>query len=226
MALADRANQYIDEQKPWVQAKDAANKDAVIDVCTLGLNLFRTLIIYLKPVVPDLAARSEAFLGVPPLAWADAKEPLLGTKIERFKALLQRIDMKQIETMIDETRDDVAAQAKPPEDSDQKIDIETFARIDMRVARVVTASHVEDADKLLRLEVDLGDERREILSGIRSAYEPADLEGRLVVVVANLKPRKMRFGTSDGMVLAAGAGKNEIFLLSPDSGAEPGMKVT
>lgn len=226
MALADRANQYIDEHKPWVQAKDATNSDQVIETCTLGLNLFRVLIIYLKPVIPDLAARSEAFLGVPPLVWADAKQPLLGTKIERFKALLQRVEPKQIETMVDETRDDVAAQAKPPEAVEQKIDIETFARVDMRVARIITASHVEDADKLLRLEVDLGDETRQILSGIRSAYEPADLEGRLVVVVANLKPRKMRFGTSDGMVLAAGAGKNDIFLLSPDSGAEPGMKVT
>jgi methionyl-tRNA synthetase len=226
MALADRANQYIDEKKPWIQAKDAANSDTVIDVCTLGLNLFRILIIYLKPVVPDLATRSEAFLAVPPLTWTDAKQPLLGTKIERFKALLQRIEMKQIETMIDQTRDDVAAQAKPTEEPEQKIDIEAFARVDMRVAKVIAASQVEGADKLLRLEVDLGDERREILSGIRSAYEPTDLEGRLVIVVANLKPRKMRFGTSDGMVLAAGAGKNEIFLLSPDSGAAPGMKVS
>ena len=226
MALADRANQYIDEQKPWVQAKDAANSDDVIEVCTLGLNLFRTLIVYLKPVVPDLAARSEAFLGVRPLAWADAKQPLLGTKIERFNALLQRIEMKQIEAMVDETRDDVAAQAKPQERTEQKIDIETFARVDMRVARIVAASHVDGADKLLRLEVDLGGEMRQILSGIRSAYEPAELQGRLVIVVANLKPRKMRFGTSDGMVLAAGTGKDEIFLLSPDSGAEPGMKVT
>jgi methionyl-tRNA synthetase len=209
-----------------VQAKDAANSDQVIEICTLGLNLFRVLIIYLKPVIPDLAARSEAFLGVSPLVWADAKQPLLGTKIERFKALLQRVELKQIETMVDETRDVVAAQAKPPQAVEQKIDIETFARVDMRVARIITASHVEDANKLLRLEVDLGDETRQILSGIRSAYEPADLEGRLVVVVANLKPRKMRFGTSDGMVLAAGAGKNDIFLLSPDSGAEPGMKVT
>ncbi len=188
--------------------------------------MFRALILYLKPVVPDLASRSEAFLGVPPLAWADAKQPLLGTKIERFKALLQRVETKQIEKMIDETRDDVAAQAAPQEDTDQRIDIETFARVDMRVAKIVAASQVEGADKLLRLSVDLGNEKREILSGIRSAYEPADLEGRLVIVVANLKPRKMRFGTSDGMVLAAGAGKSEIFLLSPDSGAEPGMKVT
>ncbi len=226
MALADRANQYIDEQKPWVQAKDTAHNDTVIEVCTLGLNLFRILIIYLKPVVPDLVARSEAFLGVPPLAWADAKQPLLGTKIERFKALLQRVEIKQIEAMVEETRVEVAAQAAPQKDAAPKIDIETFARVDMRVARVVAASHVDGADKLLRLEVDLGTETREILSGIRSAYEPTALEGRLVIVVANLEPRKMRFGTSDGMVLAAGSGKNEIFLLSPDSGAEPGMKVT
>jgi len=226
MALADRANQYIDEKKPWILAKDPANCDEVIEVCTLGLNLFRTLIIYLKPVVPDLAARSEEFLGETQLVWDDVEQPLLGSKVERFKTLLQRIETKQIDAMVDETRDDVAAQAKPQENDEQKIDIETFARVDMRVAKIVAASHVDGADKLLKLEVDLGDETRQIFSGIRSAYDPAELAGRLVIVVANLKPRKMRFGTSDGMVLAAGAGKNEIFLLSPDNGAEPGMKVT
>ena len=226
MALADRANQYIDEHKPWILAKDPANTKRVVEVCTLGINLFRMLIIYLKPVVPELAARSEAFLGVEPLQWSDAQTTLLGTRIERFQTLLERVDPKDIEAMIQESRDEKVSQAPAKSDASEQIDIDTFARVDLRIAKVVSASHIEGADKLLRLEVDLGTETRQIFSGIRSAYDPAELEGRLVVVVANLKPRKMRFGTSSGMILAASAGKNEIFLLSPDAGAEPGMKVT
>ena len=226
MALADRANQYIDEQKPWLRAKDPANSEEVIGVCTLGLNLFRNLILYLKPVVPDLAARSEAFLAVPPLVWTDAQTPLLGTRIEKFQNLLQRIDPKDIEAMVDESREHSAKPAQPKTDDAELIDIDTFARIDMRVARVIKADYVDGADKLLQIEVDLGAESRQIFSGIRSAYQPEDLKDRLVIVVANLKPRKMRFGTSDGMVLAVGAGGKDMFLLSADAGALPGMKVT
>jgi methionyl-tRNA synthetase len=226
MALADRANQYIDEQKPWIRAKDTANTREVIAICTLGLNLFRYLIIYLKPVVPELAERSEAFLAVPPLVWTDAQTPLLGTRIEKFQNLLQRIDPKDIEAMVNESREVAAGQAQPSGDGAESIDFETFARVDMRVAKVMQASYVEGADKLLQLEVDLGTETRQIFSGIRSAYQPEELEGRLVIVVANLQPRKMRFGTSDGMVLAAGDGGKEVFLLGVDSGAQPGMKVT
>ncbi|HSG66652.1 MAG TPA: methionine--tRNA ligase subunit beta, partial [Gammaproteobacteria bacterium] len=228
MALADRANQYIDERKPWLLAKDPANAAEVVAVCTLGLNLFRSLLIYLKPVIPEIAARAESFLGGSSLSWKDAQVPLLGVDIERFETLLARVDKSQVEAMIEETRDTMTKTAKDqaPEKTAEEIDIDAFSRIDLRVAKVLSASYVDGADKLLRLEVDLGNETRQIFSGIRAAYEPAALEGRLVVVVANLKPRKMRFGTSAGMVLAAGAGKGQIFLLSPDSGAEPGMKVT
>jgi methionyl-tRNA synthetase len=228
MALADRANQYIDEHKPWLLAKDAAHTPQVVEVCTLGLNLFRSLLIYLKPVIPEIAARAEAFLGGSVLSWKDAQAPLLGVDIERFETLLARIDKNAVEAMIEETRETMTQVKKDlaKEPDVEEIDIETFARIDLRVAKVLSASYVDGADKLLRLELDLGEETRQVFSGIRAAYEPGALEGRLVVVVANLKARKMRFGTSAGMVLAAGAGKGQIFLLSPDSGAEPGMKVT
>jgi methionyl-tRNA synthetase len=228
MALADRANQYIDEKKPWVMARDAGGSREVIAICTLGLNLFRSLIVYLKPVVPDLASRSEAFLGVQPLCWQDAGTPLLGAKINEFRSLLERVDQEEIEAMLEETR---GAPAGPPPAASNKaaeieIDIDAFSRVDLRVAAVVEASYVDGADKLLKLTLDVGGETRQVFSGIRSAYEPKDLEGRLVVVVANLEPRKMRFGVSQGMILAAGSGAGEIFLLSPDEGAKPGMKVT
>ena len=230
MALADRANQFIDEEKPWIKAKDPAQSEHVARVCTLGINLFRTLMIYLKPVVPGLAERTEAFLQVDPLVWSDAGEPLLGHSVERFKSLLERVDPKEVQAMVEDTRSGFAA-AEAPEDSDHKaefeeIDIELFSRIDLRVARVEEASLVDGADKLLKLHLDLGGEKRDVFAGIRSAYDPEDLNGRLVVVVANLKPRKMRFGTSQGMVLASGPGGEDIYLLSPDSGAKPGMKVT
>ena len=226
MALADRANQYIDEKKPWIHAKDPALASTVLEVCTLGLNLFRTLMVYLKPVVPALAQRAEAFLGVDPLLWADSQTPLLGTEIQRFQSLLRRVEPQQVEAMVLESRQPTETADAPKESSAEEIDLELFSRIDLRVARVLQASRVEGADKLLKLKVDLGGEQREILSGIRSAYEPDDLAGRLVVVVANLKPRKMRFGTSQGMILAGGSGGSDIYLLSPDDGAEPGMKVT
>jgi methionyl-tRNA synthetase len=226
MALADRANQYIDEHKPWLLAKDPSNAARVVEICTLGLNMFRVLILYLKPVVPELAERAEKFLGVEPLEWNDLARTLLGTRIEPFQTLLERIDPKEVEAMLQETRDTKSAQAEAAAPAVEEIEIDTFARVDLRVGRVLKASHVDGADKLLKLDVDLGGETRQIFSGIRAAYDPAELEGRLVIVVANLKPRKMRFGVSAGMVLAAGGGNNDIFLLSPDSGAEPGMKVT
>ena len=231
MALADQANQFIDEEKPWIKAKDADQSEHVVRVCTLGINLFRTLMIYLKPVVPGLAERTEAFLKVAPLVWSDAGVPLLGHSVERFKSLLERVDPKEVQAMVEDTRSAFAA-AEPSKDSDRKnaeleeIDIELFSKVDLRVARVVEASLVDGADKLLKLHLDLGTEKRDVFAGIRSAYDPEDLNGRLVVVVANLKPRKMRFGTSQGMVLASGPGGEDIYLLSPDSGAKPGMKVT
>jgi len=224
MALADRANQYIDEQKPWVLTKDAAAKDQVVAVCTLGLNLFRSLIVWLKPVIPAVAARAEKFLGGDELTWSDTDRPLLGRRIERFEPLVQRVEPATIQAILDDTK---RGKATMPTDTqnDSEIDLEQFQKVDLRIARIVAAKHVDGADKLLELELDLGDDRRTVFAGIRSAYDPATLAGKHVVVVANLKPRKMRFGTSQGMVLAAGDGGKEIFLLSPDTGARPGMQV-
>jgi methionyl-tRNA synthetase len=234
MALADRANQYIDEQKPWVAAKDEAQRDAVVGVSTLGINLFRLLVVYLKPVVPELAARAEAFLGSEPLTWASAASPLLGRRVEKFRPLLERVDPAAVQAVIDETRSIIeerrkeSAMTESAEASTEstEIDIELFSRIDLRVAKVVAAEHVEGADKLLKLTLDTGGDERVVFAGIRSAYDPADLEGRHVVLVANLKPRKMRFGTSEGMVLAASGSGAGVFLVRPDDGAEPGMKVS
>ena len=231
MALADRANQFIDEEKPWIQAKDPTRTEDVVGVCTMGINLFRTLMVYLKPVVPGLAERTEAFLSVNPLVWSDASAPLLGHSLEPFKSLLERVDPKEVQAMVEDTRNSSAATDSPEKAANQEsepeeIDIELFSKVNLRIARVVEASLVEGADKLLKLHLDLGTEERDVFAGIRSAYDPEKLNGRLVVVVANLKPRKMRFGVSQGMVLASGPGGEDIYLLSPDSGAKPGMKVT
>jgi methionyl-tRNA synthetase len=226
MALADKANQYIDEEKPWLKAKNPDEADAVPGIATLGLNLFRTLIVYLRPVIPEIAERAEAFLDIEPLMWADAQKPLLGHRIERFQTILERVDPKEIEAMIAESSEASDTDIQQDKPSEQQIDFDYFSKIDLRVAKVVEASHVDGADKLLKLRLDLGDETREIFSGIRAAYNPEDLEGRLVITVDNLKPRKMRFGVSEGMVLASGPGGEDIFLLSIDSGATPGMKVT
>lgn len=232
MALADRANQYIAEAKPWARAKDDTAKTEVVEVATLGLNLFRSLITLLKPVIPAVAERAEAFLAAGALDWTALEAPLLGTRIARFEPLLARVEQASIDEILTETRREAAEQAtEGADDMDgdgdaaDQIDIDTFLRVDLRVARITAAERVEGADKLLRLTLDVGDGERAVFAGIRSAYEPADLPGRLVVVVANLKPRKMRFGTSEGMILAAGPGGEDVFLLSPDSGAEPGMRV-
>ena len=231
MALADRANQYIDDEKPWIQAKNPEQAEQVVGVCTLGLNLFRSLMIYLKPVVPALAKRSEEFLNVGSSMWSDASAPLLGHTVNEFQTLLERVDPKEVQAMVEDTRasfgaTDTGEDTTTQEAESTEIDIELFSKVDLRVARVVEASFVDGADKLLRLQLDLGSEERQVFAGIRSAYDPEDLTDRLVVVVANLKPRKMRFGVSQGMVLASGPGGSEIFLLSPDAGAKPGMKVT
>lgn len=227
MALADRANQYIDAAKPWILVKNDDTRDQVRLICTQGLNLFRLLMIYLKPVLPKTAGNVESFLNIPPLKWEDAGQPLLNHRINRFKPLLTRIEDKQIEAMVEETR----AEPKPSGPladmpvADQ-ISIDDFSRVDLRVARIVDANHVEGADKLLRLTLDLGFDERNIFAGIKSAYQPEDIKGRLTVVVANLAPRKMKFGTSEGMALCAGPGGKDLFLLSPDEGAVPGMRIT
>jgi methionyl-tRNA synthetase len=230
MALADRANQYIDERKPWLLAKTTGAEAEVVGICTLGLNLFRTLMLYLKPIVPALTARAEKLLAAGELQWADAARPLLGQRIERFEALLQRVEADAVAAISgaaprEETPPAAAQQAKEA-DTSGEIDLAQFQKTELRVARIIEASYVEGAEKLLRLRLDVGNEERTVFSGIRSAYEPAALTDRLVVLVANLAPRKMRFGVSQGMVLAASGGDQGIFLLSPDSGAKPGMKVS
>jgi methionyl-tRNA synthetase len=231
MALADRANQYIDHEKPWQLAKDPDALARVQDVCTMGINLFRVLMVYLQPVLPAMARRAEAFLASP-LAWAALDQPLLGTSIATFVPLMSRIDPAQVQAMVDASKETTmqappatAAPTRPIAPPLETISIEDFAKIDLRVARILEAQAVAGADKLLALTLDLGDGTRNVFAGIKSAYDPADLRGRLVVVVANLAPRKMRFGTSEGMVLAAGPGGSEIWLLAPDAGAEPGMQV-
>ncbi len=246
MQLADRANLYIDQKKPWLMAKDPAQAAQVQGVCTQGLNLFRLLVVYLKPVLPRLAAAAEAFLGLPDQTWSDIGRPLLGVQIGNYLPLATRVDPAATEAMLAEAAQAAApaGSAAPPAATGtaaatvttgaapspgtrdaETISIEDFARVDLRVARIVAAEHVEGADKLLRLRVDLGDGERTVFAGIRAAYEPERLVGRLTVVVANLAPRKMRFGVSEGMVLAAGPGGKDVFILSPDEGAAPGMKV-
>jgi methionyl-tRNA synthetase len=231
MALADRANQYIDERKPWLLAKTPGKEAEIVAISTLGLNLFRALIIYLKPIVPKLAARSEKLLGAGELAWHDAATPLLGRPIAPFEPLLTRVEAASIEAIVGGAPPAEPVAAPPPKEQPKEpgmpeIDIAQFQTTDLRVARVVEAAYVEGADKLLRLTLDVGTEQRTVFSGIRRSYEPAALVGRLVILVANLAPRKMRFGVSQGMVLAASGEEEGIFLLSPDSGAKPGMKVS
>ena len=230
-ALADAANQYIAKHEPWNMAKDPDHRDAVQLVCSQGINMFRCLAIFLKPVLPAMAKKAEAFLSVAPLTWADAEAPLLGHTIREFKPMLQRIETAQIEKMVDASKQPESAsaptKAKPAatDEAAGVISIDDFMKVQLKVARIVEAAPVEGADKLLQLTLDVGDHQRQVFSGIKAAYQAGDLVGRLTVVVANLAPRKMRFGVSEGMVLAAGPGGSDIFLLSPDSGAEPGMHV-
>ena len=235
MALADVANRYIDERKPWVIAKEAGRDGELQDVCSMGLNLFRLLIGYLRPILPGTAEKAESFLRIAPLDWEALAWPLVDHTIGTFEPLMTRVDPKRVEGMLEASKEDLAkrdtgqpAQAPGPLDADPiatAIPYDDFAKVDLRIARIVTASPVEGADKLLQLTLDLGGETRNVFAGIKSAYAPGDLEGRLTVMVANLAPRKMRFGTSEGMVLAAGPGGKDIFLLNPDSGAQPGMRV-
>ncbi|MQQ37602.1 methionine--tRNA ligase [Pseudomonas sp. SZ57] len=238
MALADRANAYIAEKAPWALAKQESKQDEVQAVCALGINLFRQLVIFLKPVLPNLAADAEKFLNVEPLTWEDHKTLLANHQLNPFSALMTRIDPVKVEAMATASKEDLTATdssadtapagngelAKDPLSAE--IDFDAFAAIDLRVALILKAEQVEGADKLLRLTLDIGDEQRIVFSGIKSAYpNPSELEGRLTMMIANLKPRKMRFGTSQGMVMAAGPGGEEIYLLSPDSGAKPGQRI-
>ncbi|MDQ1303790.1 MAG: methionyl-tRNA synthetase, partial [Pseudomonadota bacterium] len=230
MALADEANRYIDDCKPWALAKDPANLPRVQAVCSQGLNLFRLLTVYLKPVLPRVAAQAEAFLNGGLLDWATRLQPLLGTRIAAYQPLLVRVDPDAISRMVKSSMDTsakAAAPATPATTSDAAAEIELadFQKVDLRIATVLAAEAVEGADKLVRMTLDIGSEQRTVLSGIKSAYAPADLVGRQVILVANLKPRKMRFGVSEGMVLAA-SGDAGLFLVGPDSGATAGMRVS
>ncbi|MEA3260412.1 MAG: methionine--tRNA ligase [Pseudomonadota bacterium] len=233
MSLADHANGYIADKAPWSLAKEDGKEQEVLAICTTALNVFRLLVLYLKPVLPGLAERAEAFLDIPPLTWADAGTLLLDHPINKFKPLLSRVDMAHIEAMLADSRDTnpaasagEAAAQDTPEEEDDTITIDDFLKVKLRAARIAKAAPVEGADKLLRLTLDVGElGERNVFAGIKSKYRPEDLEGRMVVLVANLAPRKMKFGVSEGMVLAAGPGGDDIFLLSPDDGAQPGMEV-
>ena len=235
LALADRANQYIDEKKPWILAKQEGAEQQVHDTCSVGINLFRVLMTYLKPVLPAMAEKSEAFLNCS-LDWTDLASPLTGHQLATFVPLLTRIDSKKVEAMVEASKDSQAAEVALPNESDNApirdntIEFDDFAKIDLRIVEIIAAEHVEGADKLLRLTLSLDAQgtpagRRQVFAGIKSAYRPEDLVGKLTVMVANLAPRKMRFGMSEGMVLAAGPGGKDIFLLEPHAGATPGMQV-
>lgn len=242
MALADKANQYIDTKAPWVLVKDNARQQEAHDVCSMGLNLFRVLMHYLKPVLPVMAGEVEAFLNTE-LSWQNYHSPLLNHAINPFKALMTRVDPLKVATMVEASTENLQAtpQSQPKaelepakavvasaerEPVSDTISIDDFAKVDLRVAKIISASAVEGADKLVQLQLDIGGgETRQVFAGIKAAYAPEDLIGRSTVMVANLAPRKMRFGLSEGMVLAAGPGGSELFILSPDDGALPGMRV-
>jgi len=246
MALADKVNEYIAVKEPWQLVKDDSKQQEVQDICSLGINLFRTLMIYLKPVLPVLADSTATFLN-DELIWNGHKTLLTNHKINKFKALLQRVDMDKINAMVDASKENLAAtkntvknnniEEKPAEEIPTTIEpiadeitFDDFAKIDLRIVKIVNAEHVEKANKLLKLTLALGEdgsaETRQVFAGIKSAYQPEDLIGKHTVMVANLAPRKMRFGMSEGMVLAAGPGGKDLWILNPDDGAKAGMRVS
>ena len=237
--LADRANFYIDSRKPWELRKDPARATEVQEACSVALNLFRQLVVYLSPILPRLAEQTGELLNDPIRSWAQTQQPLVGTTVNKFQHLLKRIELKDVQAMVEESvvaaTENTPAPATTPADTDAALiaeplaaecTIEDFQKVDLRVARILKAEHVEGANKLLRLTVSLGGENtRNVFAGIKAAYDPEKLVGRLVIVVANLKPRQMKFGLSEGMVCASGGGGTEVYLLSPDSGAVPGQRV-
>jgi methionyl-tRNA synthetase len=253
MRLADIANEYVNREAPWLLAKHEGQEAKLHGVCTVSMNLFRRITIYLKPILPKLAEQVEAFLNVEPLSWSDTKSDLFGHRINNYSHLATRIDPKQIDAMIEANKESLApspasgreeaahseqrhaahqqlAAKKEVELADENfepfIGIDDFSKIDLRVARIVNAEHVEGAEKLLKLTLDIGEEKpRTVFAGIKSAYDPEKLKGRMTVMVANLAPRKMKFGLSEGMVLAASGDAPGLFILSPDGGAQPGMRV-
>ncbi len=225
LAAADRANRFVEHHAPWKLHKDPEKTAQLQDVCTVALNLFRQLAVYLSPVLPRLAQQTGELLGEPIERWEQSQQPLLDTPVGKFKHMMQRVDRKHLEAMIAESteHDATAGTAVPLAET---CSFDDFMKVDLRVARVAAAEDVADAKKLLKLTLNLGgDEQRTVFAGIKEAYRPEDLVGRLVVCVANLAPRRMKFGLSEGMIVAAGDGGKEIFLLSPDDGAKPGQRV-
>jgi methionyl-tRNA synthetase len=248
MELADRANPYVDAKEPWKIAKDPARAAELQDVCTVALNLFRQIVVYLAPVLPKLAQQAGEFLNDPITRWEQSQRPLVGTPVSPFTHMMKRVERKDFDAMIEASKDqpvqgseanlnvepgtlnsasadsDAPLQAEPL--LTDLISIDDFAKVDLRVARVLAAEEVPEAKKLLKLTIGLGgDVKRQVFAGIKAAYKPEQLIGRLVVVVANLQPRQMKFGLSEGMVTAAGTGGAEVFLLGIDEGAQPGMRV-
>jgi methionyl-tRNA synthetase len=223
MALADKANRYIDENKPWIMIKDEERIADVQRVCTQGINMFRSLMIYLSPVIPAVAKDAREYLNTSDWCWQDAATPLLGAELPKFKPLLTRVEPEQVQRIIEQSQENTPVAAV--ESDDDTISIDDFMKVDLRIARIEKAEAVDGADKLLALTLNVGDTARNVFAGIKAAYDPESLVGRHVIVVANLAPRKMRFGVSEGMVLAAGPGGEDIFLLAPDDGAKPGMRV-
>jgi methionyl-tRNA synthetase len=231
MALADLANEYIAAKEPWKLNKDPDQQQKVQDICSLGINMFRVILTYLKPVLPSMAEAGETFLN-DSLTWESVNQPLVKHQINPFTPLMQRIEKERVDAMVEASKQDLPKAIEPiisgplaDEPLADEISFDDFIKVDLRVALIVKAEHVEGADKLLQLTLDIGGETRQVFSGIKSSYDPQSLEGRLTVMVANLAPRKMRFGMSEGMVLAA-ADKKGIYLLEPDSGAQPGQRVT
>ena len=229
MALADIANGFVADAAPWQLVKQEDKQDEAHQVCSNALNLFRILVTYLKPVLPKLAKDVEGFLQLN-LTWDDLGRDLAGHQIAPFKALMQRVEMKNIEAIIEASTENLQVTEAPKSQLDldpisEEISFDDFAKLDLRIARIAKAEHVPEANKLLKLQLDLGGETKQVFAGIKSAYAPEDLEGKLTVMVANLAPRKMRFGMSEGMVLAAGPGKKDLWILEPHEGAQPGMRV-
>jgi methionyl-tRNA synthetase len=240
MALADKANQYINDKQPWVIAKTDSQSVELQQICSTGINAFRLLICYLKPVLPVMAKEAESFLAVDPLVWSDIDKLLLGSKINKFKPLMTRVEADKVQAMVNATQTEYEQQqsssVSAPEQDDTgfepEIEFGDFSKVDLRLAKIISAEHIEGADKLLKLNLDIGLDKsgkpitRTVFSGIKSAYKPEDLEGMLTAYVANLKPRKMKFGISEGMILAAGPGGEEIWLLEPHSGAQAGLRIS
>ena len=244
LELADAANPFVENAQPWVLKKDPDKAQELQDVCTIALNLFRQLVIYLAPVLPELAEKTGELLNDSITSWDQAKTPLVGTSVNKFKHLMKRIEQKDIDAMVEESKQEAAeaeastavselaskyndsAEPLEAEPLAEECTIDDFMKVDLRVARILKAEHVEGARKLLQLTLSLGGEvQKNVFAGIKAAYEPEKLEGRLVVMVANLKPRQMKFGLSEGMVCASGLGGEDIYVLSPDEGAKPGQRV-